>query len=163
MDDLIKQKKEESIEIEEILNQLGNLYSELDEVASQLNLYLAKNKGAKAAAHFYDRDSDDMTNSVEIGFGFEQDRLNRDMAAVRDARKRVKSSGMPLAPTGSYAQAQSVAASLEANNPDPTKEKADIKTPAFYFLALLVSTMIIASAFVTITKPECLALALLHS
>jgi len=34
LDDLIQQKKEESLEIEEILNQLGELYSELDEVAS---------------------------------------------------------------------------------------------------------------------------------
>jgi len=34
LDDLIKQKKEESLAIEEILNQLGSLYTELDEVAS---------------------------------------------------------------------------------------------------------------------------------
>jgi type I restriction enzyme, R subunit len=34
LDDLIKQKQEESLAIEEILNQLGVLYSELDEVAS---------------------------------------------------------------------------------------------------------------------------------
>ena len=34
LDDLIKQKQEESLAIEEILNQLGDLYTELDEVAS---------------------------------------------------------------------------------------------------------------------------------
>ena len=34
LDDLIKQKQEQSLAIEEILNQLGVLYSELDEVAS---------------------------------------------------------------------------------------------------------------------------------
>lgn len=34
LDDLIKQKKEESLAIEEILNQLGTLYAELDDVAS---------------------------------------------------------------------------------------------------------------------------------
>ena len=34
LDELIKQKKEESLAIEEILNQLGVLYTELDEVAS---------------------------------------------------------------------------------------------------------------------------------
>lgn len=34
LDELIKQKQEESLAIEEILNQLGSLYTELDEVAS---------------------------------------------------------------------------------------------------------------------------------
>ena len=34
LDDLIKQKQKESLAIQEILNQLGNLYTELDEVAS---------------------------------------------------------------------------------------------------------------------------------
>ena len=34
LDELIKQKQEQSLAIEEILNQLGNLYAELDEVAS---------------------------------------------------------------------------------------------------------------------------------
>lgn len=34
LDELIRQKQEESLAIEEILNQLGSLYTELDEVAS---------------------------------------------------------------------------------------------------------------------------------
>jgi len=99
-------KKANSNDWKDVKKELPKGYlknEKLDNVASQLNLYMAaENKGAKAEAHFYDSLDDSLGNVQSISFGFDEGMLKRDMGAVSEARKKVSESGKSFAKTGSF-------------------------------------------------------------
>lgn len=74
--------------------------NKLEEVASQLNLYLkATNEDAKAEAQFYDRF--DLSEMIPISFKFDPARLKKDMQSVAMAREEIKKAGGTFAKTAS--------------------------------------------------------------
>ena len=101
-----------SFDFEEIKAKLPKGYltnTKLDEVASQLNLYLAaENKDAKASAHFYSNTNTDFDNPVKIDFKFDPERLKKDMSAVAQARSEIMTEGGTFAKTASFEKAKEI-------------------------------------------------------
>jgi hypothetical protein len=95
----------------------------LDEVASQLNLYLAsQNKNAKAEAHFYNALDDSMSEVVAIQFDFDEKRLEADMSAVSAAREKVKDSALGFAKSGSFEASQKAVEGVDKARKDKGEE-----------------------------------------
>lgn len=88
----------------------------MDEVASQLNLYLkAENEGAEAEAHFYSALNTDYDDPLVLKQSFDPERLERDMKAIQTARRKVQDlqasgKGRPFAKTASYEEAKNIKA-----------------------------------------------------
>lgn len=81
--------------------------TKLDDVASQLNLYLAAIKqttgsDAKAQADFYSAENTDFDNPLSLSFDFDKQRLQRDLDTISIARDKVKNEGGVFATTGSF-------------------------------------------------------------
>jgi TP901 family phage tail tape measure protein len=94
-------------EIKEFINSKESNYlknTKLDEVASQLNLYLAAtNKGADSFAHFYSSTDPDKGPAV-LSHKFDDKLLERDMRAVSSAREEVIRQGKTFGKTESHEQ-----------------------------------------------------------
>jgi len=110
----------------------------LDEVASQLNLYLASeqvgNKAAKAEAHFYSRAVGGEKKKAVVSFSFDPKRLERDMSAIKIARDTIlaEQGEGAFAPTASFKQAEAIAAKLEKIKYDAEEVNKLIRTGRDY-------------------------------
>jgi len=116
--------------LEEIKPYVGKALSstKLDDVASQLNLYLrATNTNAKASAHFYSREDPDL-EPIKLDQFFDADRLKADVTAIGQARKEIKREGGTFAPTASYEEAKIIAKETKPVTPERIEELISIAT-----------------------------------
>jgi len=104
-------------------------FDKMGGVASQLNLYLKalESESADAFAHFYSNTADEYKDPIVIKFKYDEERLNRDMESIVEARRRIESaeSPKPYAKTASFEKAKQIAEDLKKPENQVTEEEVN--------------------------------------